>query len=229
MGTWLLRDTAQRGGAVATTATATGPQPGPPPRPPVRGHQIPDPRPRIELHRVVRRRLPGHRHQDPGQRRPDTPDERDLRTPCRHLAPRLPGPRADPRRATSARRPDRLPGALQHCPAAPGIAQHAPDDEPDAARTTVINVDSQQIRRKTRPGWPDQRIHPRRLTHGRPAGHLPNPIFERDRFGRSYRGLAVSYLFARLRTDWGTTGRPARDAARYLPSCFLAGAAIAHA
>ena len=29
-----------------------------------------------------------------------------------------------------------------------GIAQHVPDDEPDAARTTVINVDSQQIRRK---------------------------------------------------------------------------------
>src|SRR5215471_12784280 len=34
---------------------------------------------------------------------------------------------------------------------------------------------------KTRPGRPDQRIHARRLTPGRPAGHLPNPIFERDR------------------------------------------------
>ena len=29
-----------------------------------------------------------------------------------------------------------------------GIAQHVPDDEPDAARTTVINVDRRQIRRK---------------------------------------------------------------------------------
>src|SRR5205823_7306769 len=29
-----------------------------------------------------------------------------------------------------------------------GIAQHVPDDEPDATRTTVINVDSKQIRRK---------------------------------------------------------------------------------
>jgi len=29
-----------------------------------------------------------------------------------------------------------------------GIAQHVPDDEPDAARITVINVDRQQIRRK---------------------------------------------------------------------------------
>jgi hypothetical protein len=30
-----------------------------------------------------------------------------------------------------------------------GIAQHVPDDEPDAARITVINVDRQQIRRKS--------------------------------------------------------------------------------
>jgi hypothetical protein len=41
----------------------------------VREHQIPDPRPQIELHRLVRRCLPGHRHQDPGQRHPGTPDE----------------------------------------------------------------------------------------------------------------------------------------------------------
>jgi len=47
-------------------------------------------------------------------------DEHDLRTPRRHPAPRDTGPRADPRRATSARRPDRVPGALQHRPTAPG-------------------------------------------------------------------------------------------------------------
>jgi putative transposase len=29
-----------------------------------------------------------------------------------------------------------------------GIAQHVPDDGPDAARTTMIKVDRQQIRRK---------------------------------------------------------------------------------
>ena len=40
------------------------------PRRAVRGHQVPDPRPRIELHRLLRRRLPGHRHQDPAHRRP---------------------------------------------------------------------------------------------------------------------------------------------------------------
>jgi len=48
------------------------------------------------------------------------PHERDLRAPRRHPAPRGPGPRADPRRAASARRPGRIPGALQHGPAAPG-------------------------------------------------------------------------------------------------------------
>src|SRR5258705_9576816 len=34
---------------------------------------------------------------------------------------------------------------------------------------------------KTRPGRPDQRVHLRRLTPGSSAGHLPNPISERDR------------------------------------------------
>ena len=40
------------------------------------------------------------------------------------------------------------------------------------------------------PGWsrrargrPDQRIHVCRLTPGRPAGHLPNRIFEREQWG----------------------------------------------
>ena len=48
------------------------------------------------------------------------PDERDLRAPRRHPAPRTPRPDADPRRAASTRRPGRVPGALQHGPAAPG-------------------------------------------------------------------------------------------------------------
>ena len=38
----------------------------------------------------------------------------------RHPAPRAPRPHADPRRTASARRPGRVPGALQHGPAAPG-------------------------------------------------------------------------------------------------------------
>ena len=62
-----------------------------------------------------------------------------------------------------------------------GIAQRVPDDELDAPRATVTDIDTRTDPPKTRPGRPDQRIHARRLTHGRPAGHQPNPIFERDR------------------------------------------------
>src|SRR5438034_5334711 len=34
---------------------------------------------------------------------------------------------------------------------------------------------------ENRPGRPGQRVHARRLTPGRPAAHLPNPTFERDK------------------------------------------------
>jgi transposase InsO family protein len=42
------------------------------PRPAVRPDQVPDPRPRPGLHRLVRRRVSGRRHQSPGRRRPGT-------------------------------------------------------------------------------------------------------------------------------------------------------------
>jgi putative transposase len=51
------------------------PQPRPHPRRAVRGHQVPDPRPRIELHTFVRRRLRVHRYQDPAHRRPGSAHE----------------------------------------------------------------------------------------------------------------------------------------------------------
>src|SRR6266705_5300076 len=89
---------------------AAGPQPRPHPRRAVRGQAIPDPRPRIELHPLLRRRIRGCRDQDPALRCPGAADERDLRAPRRHPAPR----------DTPALRPGRVPGALQHRPAAPG-------------------------------------------------------------------------------------------------------------
>jgi len=52
-----------------------------------RGHQVPDSRPRVELHGLIRRRVPGRRYQDPAHRRPDAAYERDLRTPSRDPAP----------------------------------------------------------------------------------------------------------------------------------------------
>jgi hypothetical protein len=68
-----------------------------------------------------------------------------------------------------------------------GTAQRIPAGERDAHRATLTDIDTGQIRRKPRPGRPDQRVHARRLTHGRPAGHLPNPIFERDRITQPRR------------------------------------------
>jgi hypothetical protein len=81
---------------------------------------------RVELHRLVRRRLPGRWRQDTAYRGPGSAYERDLRAPCQHLAPRDPRPRADPRRGTLAHRPDRVSGALQHGPAAPGHIPTSP-------------------------------------------------------------------------------------------------------
>src|SRR5438132_13988656 len=52
------------------------------------------------------------------QRCPGSAYERDLRTPCRHPAPRAPRPGVDIRQATFACRLDRVAGALQHGPAA---------------------------------------------------------------------------------------------------------------
>jgi hypothetical protein len=72
-----------------------------------------------------------------------------------------------------------------------GIAQSVPADERDTYR------DRNQRRHtadppKTCPGRPDQRICARRLTPGRPAGQLPNPIFERDRIVRNLISVPIA-------------------------------------
>ena len=67
-----------------------GPQPANRPRRPGRPFQAPDPRPRRQVHRGVRRRLRRERHeghQDPGQ---VAPGERSCRTFRGHTAPRVP-------------------------------------------------------------------------------------------------------------------------------------------
>jgi putative transposase len=76
--------------------------------------------PWIELHACLRRCLPGRRHDHRAHHRPGTAHERDLRTARGHPAPGGSGPRPDPRRSASARRPERISGALPHGPAAPG-------------------------------------------------------------------------------------------------------------
>jgi transposase InsO family protein len=82
-----------------------------------------------------------------------------------------------------------------------GIAQRVPDDEHDAPRATVADLDRTTDPPKTRPGRPDQRIHARRLTHPEDlAGHQPNPIFERDRCNSRGRG-------GRRRIGWACTSQ----------------------
>jgi hypothetical protein len=52
--------------------------------------QVPDPRPRLQLHGLIRRRVSGSRHQNPGQCRPGAPDE----TPTPKGSSSQPGPRS---------------------------------------------------------------------------------------------------------------------------------------
>jgi transposase len=103
--------------------------------------------------------------------------ERLVDTLRRELLDRVLIPRGGP----LAGRPDRIPGALQHVPAAPG---HRPARPRHQMRYSAR--DRNRRRRmadpsKTRPQRLDQRICTRRLSRCRPAGHRPNPIFERHR------------------------------------------------
>jgi hypothetical protein len=104
---------------------------------------------------------------------------------CEHLVGTLRrellGPRADPRRRASARRPDRISGTLQHGPAASG---HRPAHP---RRRTCRSLHHRDRHRhttdpaKTRSWRLDQRIHACRLMPEDLQVTLPNHIFERDR------------------------------------------------
>jgi putative transposase len=104
--------------------------------------------------RVLRTAVPGSAH------------ERDLRTARWHLAPRAPRACTDPRRGTPAGRLGRVPGALQHGPAASG---HSPARPRRRARLSPHH--RFRPRQPTGPPKicsqrPDQRIHASRLTRG---------------------------------------------------------------
>jgi hypothetical protein len=71
-----------------------------------------------------------------------------------------------------------------------GIAQHVPGSERDAHPAAVTDIDPQQIRRKPiLNGLINE--YTRRMTHRRPAGHRPDPIFERDRLPQRRYVLAL--------------------------------------
>jgi hypothetical protein len=81
------------------------PQPRPPPRRAVRGPPVLNPRPRLELHPLLRCGIPGCQRHNPAHCRAGAEDERDLRPTHRDTAPRTPRPQPDSRRDAPARRP----------------------------------------------------------------------------------------------------------------------------
>jgi transposase len=76
----------------AAWTTQQGTQPDHGPRRPGASSQVHDPRPRLELHRRIRRGPRRRRHPDRALQRRDAPDERDRRTLDRGMPPRVPGP-----------------------------------------------------------------------------------------------------------------------------------------
>ena len=133
-----------------------------------------DPRSRIELRDLIRRRLPGRRHQDRAHRRPGSADERDLRAPRRHPAPGAPGPRADPRGGPSAHRPGRIPGTTR-----PGRTRASPSASPTV--NTALVLAAQEDGR-----WI--------LTLAGYVGH--HPPADPDGFLAFPRGIAPAHVFA---------------------------------
>jgi len=83
-----------------------------------------------------------------------------------------------------AHRPGRVPGALQHGPAAPGHRSARPRRRTRWRPPHRCRPRPRTDPPKTRPGRPDQRILTGRLTPRRTAGHDTDPIFERDRYLR---------------------------------------------
>jgi hypothetical protein len=81
--------------------------------------QLPDQGSRQPVHRRLRRRRPGGRHQDPGPPAAGTHSERHLRTGHRDPAARSARPAADRQPAPPAPGAERVPGARRHRPAAP--------------------------------------------------------------------------------------------------------------
>ena len=74
--------------------------------------QVPDPRPGQQVHRGIRRRLRRERHAGDQDAGPVAAGELIRGAVRGHAAPRVPGPRADPRRAAPPRGPGRVRPAL---------------------------------------------------------------------------------------------------------------------
>src|SRR6266567_9165696 len=122
--------------------------------------QVHDPRPRIKLHRRVRRRPRRRRDPDRALQHPDAPHERDRRTLDRRMPPRTPGPHPHLEPGPSATDPAPVRDPPQSAPTAPLLARRrAAETATRAGRPRPLPHP------KTSSGrLPDQRIPPGGMT-----------------------------------------------------------------
>jgi hypothetical protein len=92
--------------------------------------QVHDPRPRLELHRRVRRGPRRCRDPDRALQRPDTAHERDRRTLDRRMPPRAPGPHPGLEPGPSAADLARVRDPPQSAPAAPVVGRSCATETP---------------------------------------------------------------------------------------------------
>ena len=125
-----------------------GPQPGPGSERAVRGLPVPDPRPRLQLHGLVRRRLPGHQHHDPATAvqapRMNATCERLVGTLRRELLDRMLILGEAHLHAVLTEYRDHYNSARPH----QGIGQRVPNAEHHPPRITAGDFHAHQIRRK---------------------------------------------------------------------------------
>src|ERR1019366_9141518 len=139
---------------------AAGTQPAHGPRRANAASQVHDPRPRLELHRRVRRGPGRRRDPDRAAQRADAPHERDRRTLDRGMPPRAPGPHPGVEPGSSAADPARVRDPPQPASAAPLPARRrAAEAAARPGRSRPVPRPKTHSRR-----WPDQRISPGRMT-----------------------------------------------------------------
>ena len=133
--------------------------------------QVPHPRPRLQIHRQLRRRVRSHRprnHKDAGAR---TAGERDRRTLRRHRPPRTPRPSYDHQPTARRSRPPRVPTPLQQSPSTPQPGTGCSLTTPPPPRADRDRQDP-----TTRPPWwPPPRISALSHDMWQGFGH-PHPL-----------------------------------------------------
>jgi hypothetical protein len=106
---------------------------------------IPDPRPGLQVHHRIRCGLRRERHASDQDAGPVAAGELVRRAVRGDASPRVPGPRADPRRAASPQCPGRVRPALQRPPSAPEPAARTPQRQPGNTMPDVASCPSRGL------------------------------------------------------------------------------------